>query len=85
MTRKEAIKWLKTFKGCTGMAELSQAFDVAIETLEQQSVLDKIKAEITDWQNDIHDNEYDAEKHDFVFERIYEIIDEYKEESEVNK
>lgn len=42
-------------------------------------VLDKIRAEITDWQNDIHDNEYDAEKHDFVFERIFEIIDEYRE------
>lgn len=36
MTRKEAIKWLKTFKGHTGMAELSQAFDVAIEALEQE-------------------------------------------------
>lgn len=45
-------------------------------------VLDKIRAEITDWQNDIHDNEYDAEKHDFVFERIFEIFDENKAESE---
>lgn len=36
MTREEAIKWLKTFKGCTGMAELSQAFGVAIEALEQE-------------------------------------------------
>ena len=45
-------------------------------------VLDKIRAEITDWQTDIHDNEYDAEIHDFVFERIYEILDEYKAESE---
>ena len=45
-------------------------------------VLDKIKAEIKDWQTDIHDNEYNAEKHDFVFERIYEIIDEYRTESE---
>lgn len=41
-------------------------------------VLDKIRAEITDWQTDIHDNEHDAETHDFVFERIYEILDEYK-------
>lgn len=45
-------------------------------------VLDKIRAEITDWQIDIHDNEHDAETHDFVFERIYEILDEYKEERE---
>lgn len=41
-------------------------------------LLGKIRAEITDWQIDIHDNEHDAEIHDFVFERIYEIIDEYK-------
>ena len=45
-------------------------------------VLDKIRAEITDWQTDIHDNEHDAETYDFVFERIYEIFDEYKAESE---
>ncbi len=45
-------------------------------------ILNKIRAEITDWQTDIHDNEYDAEKHDFVFERIYEIIDKYRTESE---
>lgn len=45
-------------------------------------VLDKIKADIKDWQIDIHDNENDAETHDFVFERIYEIFDEYKAESE---
>lgn len=53
-----------------------------LETLEQEpihDILDKIRAEITDWQNDIHDNEYDAEKHDFVFERIFEIFDEYRE------
>lgn len=45
-------------------------------------VLDEIRAEITDWQTDIHDNECDAETYDFVFERIYEIIDELKTESE---
>ena len=46
------------------------------------SALDKIRAEINDWQTDIHDNEYDAEEHDFVFEQIYEIIDDLKAESE---
>lgn len=51
-----------------------------IKELEQESVLDKIRAEISDWQTDIHDNEYDAETHDFVFDRIYEIIDKYKAE-----
>lgn len=42
MTREEATKWLKTFKGRTGMAELSQAFDVAIGALEQELCEDAI-------------------------------------------
>lgn len=49
---------------------------------ELEPVFDKIRAEITDWQTDIHDNENDAETYDFVFERIYEILDEYKESEE---
>lgn len=62
-----------------------EAKDIAIKALEQEpihDILDKIRVEITDWQNDIHDNEYDAEKHDFVFERIFEIFDEYRERDE---
>ena len=45
----------------------------------QEPILDKVVAEIKDWQRDIHDNKQDADKHDFVFERIFEIINEYKE------
>lgn len=56
--------------------------DYAYKNIDKADVLDKIKAEIKDWQTDIHDNEYDAEIHDFVFERIYEMLDEYKSESE---
>lgn len=41
-------------------------------------VLSKLRSDIKDLQTDIHDNEYDANKHDFVFERIFELIDEYK-------
>lgn len=52
------------------------------KALKQKRVLDKIRAEIEEWQTDIHDNEHDAKNHDFVFERIFEIIDEYKSESE---
>jgi hypothetical protein len=48
----------------------------------KEPVLAKIRAEIKGWQDDIHDNENDADEHDFVFERIYEIFDEYKKESE---
>lgn len=46
-------------------------------------VLDKIRDEIEDWQTDVRDN--DAEIYDFIFERIYEIFDEYKTKSEENK
>lgn len=57
--------------------------DRAFKALEErEELLDKIRAEISDWQTDIHDNEYDAETHDFVFDRIYEIIDKYRGESE---
>jgi len=42
MTREEAIKWLKTFKGNTGMTELSQAFDVAIDALSAEPCEDAI-------------------------------------------
>ena len=34
MTREEAIKWLKTFRGRYGMNELEDAVDVAIKALE---------------------------------------------------
>ncbi len=56
--------------------------DFDFKALKQESILYKIRAEIKDWQTDIHDNEYDADKYDFVFERIFEIIDECKAESE---
>ncbi len=36
MTREEAIKWLKTFRGRYGLLELEQAVDLAIKVLEQQ-------------------------------------------------
>lgn len=36
----------------------------------------KLIEDIKGWQEDIHDNEYDAIKYDFVFERIYEMVEE---------
>lgn len=57
--------------------------DEALATLRQlNGVLDKIRADIEDWQTDIHDNEYDAKDHDFVFERIFDIIDKYRKVEE---
>ena len=40
--------------------------------------IDEFAKEIKDWQIDIQDNEYDADKFGFVFERIYEIAEELK-------
>ena len=46
--------------------------------IDEKIVIEEIK----DWQNDIHDNEHDASKFDFVFDRIYEIV---KEQPKVNE
>lgn len=46
-------------------------------------VIDEFTKEIRDWQIDIQDNEYDADKFDFVFERIYEIAEQMKGEEYV--
>ena len=44
----------------------------------RNKAIDDFTGEIKDWQIDIQDNEYDAEKFDFVFERIYEIAEQLK-------
>ncbi len=56
------------------------SFDRVTSGIESEDVLDKIRKYVKDWQTDIHDNEQDAETYDFVFDRIYEIIDECKAE-----
>ncbi len=60
-----------------------EAFDMAIKALEQESVLDKIRAEIEDiafdWQ------EIDGEHENFIvvdLNDVLQIIDKYKAESE---
>ena len=58
MTREQAIKWLKTFKGNTGMTELSQAFDVAIAALSAEPCGDAIsrQAAIRTFLGKVHDD-----------------------------
>ena len=86
MTREEAIEEVnKAFEPAFAnyiITALTEGATVSDKALEQEPVLDKIRAEIEGWQEDIHDNEQDAEKYDFVFEPIYEIIDRYRAESE---
>ena len=42
------------------------------------SDIEQIRTEIADWQTNIRNNEYNAEMYDFVFERIFEIIEKYR-------
>lgn len=44
----------------------------------RNKAIDEFAEEIKDWQIDIQDNEYDADKFDFVFERIFEIAEQLK-------
>lgn len=53
-----------------------KALDVEKEI--RAKIIDGFAEEIRDWQVDIHVNEYDADKFDFVFERIFEIAEELK-------
>ena len=46
---------------------------------------DSFLKDIKGWQEDIQDNEYDANKFDFVFERIYEMFEEIPTAYDINK
>lgn len=73
MTREEAIKRLKLTDACD--IELCEALDMAIKALEQEPVLNKIRAEI--------EQEYKVEsEHPYGqgLRRALEIIDKYMAE-----
>jgi hypothetical protein len=80
MTREEAIQALKKEKR-TALHENKVAFNMAIEALEQEPVLDKIRAEIEGLQT------YCLYSYTDLIERheVFEIIDKYKAESEVEE
>ena len=86
MTREEAIARIKNHKIAHKMNEpraiyISEALDMAIEALEQEDILDKIKAEI----DNINLNEvalkYENKFYGFQRE-VIKIIDKYKESEE---
>ena len=56
--------------------------DVTLELQFKEEIrakaIDEFAKEIRDWQIDIQDNEYDADKYDFIFERIFEIAEQLK-------
>ena len=88
MTNKKAIKILKYRKRCIvcvadcNCDECDNAFDTAIKALEQDDVLDKIRADIEKLK--IEDNSHNIcfKVHNDVAESVLRIIDKYKTESE---
>ena len=82
MTREEAIKELKVeFIG--EYDRQREAKKVAIKALEQDHILDKIKAEIEQCYCTVT-NDYDHGRNYGLYMTI-QIIDKYKAESEVQK
>lgn len=73
MTREEAIGLLSglMFKG-----KLKEALDMAIKALEQEPVLDKIKAEIERQERWLMDTGYNACSVDIAFDAIKSVIAE---------
>jgi hypothetical protein len=86
MTKENAIQELIDFKGAYTEYISNDALDMAIKALEQEPILDKIRAEIIEYEGDcrLSDDEYPSCKEctDNVFKTIYGIIDKYKAESE---
>ena len=86
MTREEAIAWIKSIKdkyihgGDDDFDEKrKKSLDMAVNALEQEDVLDKIRAEIAD----LDDADYDYEGYYKAVTDAVEIIDKYRTESEV--
>ena len=89
MTEREAIEWLnnliETMKSETSeylphpeyKDEVYEALDVAIESLKQESILDKVKVEI-DLETRIQVKHYTNT--DAVIDAVLDVIDEYKVE-----
>ena len=73
MTNEEAIKAIKANYPSGGYEDLRQALDMAIKALEQEPILDKIRAVINSPNRGTCDY--------FLVDRIEEIINEYKAES----
>ena len=61
------------------MWELIDEQPTITEAEIRAKAIDEFAREIRDWQIDIQDNERDADKFDFVFERIYEMAEQMKE------
>ena len=87
MTREEAIEVIKDIYNYTkwDTYTTNEARTMAIKALEQEPILDKIRAEIEMYEADcrLQGGPDECEKcNSNVFGSIYRIIDKYKAESE---
>ena len=74
MTREEASFYLANMDRKYMEEGMSEALDMAIEALEQEPILDKIRAEI--------EFEVDHRNNMLCAEDVFAILDKYKEESD---
>ena len=80
MTREEAIKKIKkVIEESVIFEDELEAFDMAIKALEQEPILDKIRAEIDEQYDRVHPYDISCAE---GLEMALEIIDKYKSESE---
>jgi hypothetical protein len=86
MTREEAIDIIKKYdiNGCgychQGGDEVEEAFNMAIKALEQESIIDKIRAEI---ERKAHSGQWsDATMYGML--KAVAIIDKYKAEGRIS-
>jgi hypothetical protein len=91
MTREEAILCIKGIKNLghdmfTEQKDFQECLDMAIKALEQESILDKIRAEIIKYEGDcrLSVDEYPSCKqcNYNMFGSIYAILYKYKTESD---
>ncbi len=82
MTREEELDWLCRLRSeiyvympKEWLNPMNEALDMAIKSLEQEPILDKIRAEI--------EFEVDHRTNMLCAEDVFEIIDKYRAESEV--
>ena len=89
MTREEAIEILKQRECCRECVvdigdcnDCDKAFEMAFKALEQEPILDKIRAEIEEFEEEVFYRTKDYSDYAAV-RHCLDIIDKYKESEEI--
>ena len=90
MTREEAIKVIRKMLAYTDLSvranltsDMVEACRLAIKALEQEPILDKIRAEIERQEKWLMDAGYNAYNVDIAFSSIKLVVNKYKTELEI--